>query len=265
MNMSPFSPIDSLVISRPQKGVLALTLNRAQRKNALDRELVIGLGDAFSLLEQDESIRVVLLQGAGGAFCAGADLSTIENAGSDELEGRINEFHRIILGIVEAKVPIIAVIDGPAVGFGADIALACDLRIMSERAYLEESFAKIGLMPDGGGTLWLSQFVGPRAFEYLALGTRLDAPTCQEWGIANHVVSCQELENKSLSMAEKLASSAPLAIRALKLALRAGIRSALRETLEREKRGQIELIQSADFSEGVAAFLGKRAPEFLGN
>src|SRR5690606_38627420 len=150
------------------------------------------------------------------------------------------------------------------VGFGADLALACDMRIMSESAYLEEGFAKIGLMPDGGGTLWLEKFVGPRAFEFLALGTRLNADKCLQWGIANALVPQGQALAKALAQAEQLAQAAPLALRAIKQSLRAGEKERLESTLLREKEGQAALIASQDFQEGVAAFLSKRSPQFQG-
>lgn len=267
----------SLAIEHHPHGVVVLSLNRPQRKNALDRELVLALGGALAEFgssatntgspganDSAGNIKVIVLSGEGGAFCSGADLTSISGASSDEIKERIDEFHLMIRGIVGAIVPVVAAIEGPAVGFGADLALACDMRIMSESGYLEEGFAKIGLMPDGGGTLWLEKFVGPRAFEFLALGTRLSAEDCLRWGIANALVPAGQALSRALVQAEQLAQAAPLALRAIKQSLRAGENERLESTLMREKAGQAALIGSQDFQEGVSAFLGKRPPQFRG-
>jgi len=258
------SKVSSLRITHPEPGIVSLALNRPTKKNALDRDLVLALGEALRQVAADPSVRVVLLTGVSGSFCSGADLSTIRNASPEELDSRIDEFHRMITGIVDAPQPVIAAVSGPAVGFGADLALACDMRLFSQSAYLEEGFIKVGLMPDGGGTGWMPKMVGPRAFEMLALGTRLSASDCQGFGIANSVHPETELITASYEVAQRLAQSAPLALRNIKRALRAGDRDGLSATLEREKRGQTELLGSSDFEEGVRAFLEKREAQFTG-
>lgn len=254
----------SLLVERPLEKVVSLVFNRPERKNALDRELVLAIGDALDAANDDQSARVIVLSGVGGAFCSGADLTTIREAKAEEIPGRIDEFHRMITSIVDSNKPVVAAVGGPAVGFGADLCLACDVRIFDESGYLEEGFVKIGLMPDGGGTHQLQRYVGPRAFEMLALGTRLDAATCLHLGIANHVVKAPDLAAMARQVAEKLAGAAPLAVAEIKRSLRAGHGDALRAALAREKAGQGRLLLSADFAEGVEAFLSKRPPRFSG-
>jgi 2-(1,2-epoxy-1,2-dihydrophenyl)acetyl-CoA isomerase len=244
--------------------VLELALNRPERRNALTRQLVLDLGRALREAQNDPAVRVVVLTGNGGSFCAGADLEAIRGVPAGEIEGRIREFHELILAITEMDQPVLAAVDGAAVGFGSDLALACDLRVLSDRAYFEESFSKIGLMPDGGGTYFLPRAVGARAFELIALGQRLDASSCQSLGLANRVVPSTELPSAVAELADRLANVAPLALAAVKGALRSGRQAELRLALAREAEGQARLLQSSDFQEGVAAFLEKRAPRFSG-
>lgn len=254
----------TLQVSEEPGGVLRLCLNRPKLKNALDRELVLALGSELSALPTRPKIRVVVLHGAGGSFCSGADLSTITGVDTGDLGGRIDEFHRLILGIVQAPQPVIAALDGPAVGFGADLACSCDARIFSRNAFLEEAFIKIGLMPDGGGSYWIEKYLGARAFEVLARGTRLTAAQCAAVGLANQVVDGDEALPQAIEWANEWARAAPLALTSIKHALRARDREVLPATLAREKAGQVRLLGSSDFQEGVSAFLAKRAGRFAG-
>ena len=243
-----------------------LVLNRPERKNALDRALVQALGLALRETGRDPEVRVIVLSGAGGAFCSGADLRSMTGKESSELEPRLDEFHELIRAIVGAPQPVIAQIEGPAVGFGADLALACDLRLFADTGYLEEGFVKIGLMPDGGGTMWLARQIGyVRAFEMLTLGTRLSAEDCLRLNIANSVVTAANLPTTIRTLAQRLADAAPLAVVRIKRALRQADEALLEQTLALEKEGQLALLKSRDFQEGVAAFLEKRAPQFRGS
>src|SRR5687768_14952702 len=155
--------------------VAILAMNRPQSRNALDRELIAALTRGLAETTADPEVRAVVLTGSGGSFCAGADLKKAMSEGMDgDLSTRVEEFHAIIRAIVSAPQPFVAAIDGAAVGFGADLALACELRVMSTRGYLQEKFVNIGLMPDGGGTFWLPRLVGiGRAFELLMLGSKV--------------------------------------------------------------------------------------------
>ncbi len=254
---------ESLIVTEEGASV-RIALNRPERRNALDRDLVVALGDALDAAVRREATRVIVLTGTGGSFCSGADLAGMGGAAGD-FAARIDEFHRLIRCVVTAPQPVVAAIDGPAVGFGADLALACDLRVLSDRGYVQDSFVRIGLMPDGGGTLWLPELVGAgRALEYLLLGTRLDAARCQELGVANRVVSVEAFEAAVAGLARELSEAAPLAVRAIKHAVRATSRDLLEGALGREKAGQLSLLSSEDLREGVGAFLGKRAPRFVG-
>jgi enoyl-CoA hydratase/carnithine racemase len=152
------------------------------------------------------------------------------------------------------------------VGFGCDLALACDLRVLSTRGYLQEIFVKIGLMPDGGGSFWVPRLVGlGRAMEYLLLGTRIDAALAKEVGLANRVVEPDALLASATALAEELAKGPPLAHERIKRAVRASLFSSLDDALSREKKNQLELLKSKDLMEGVLAWSERRPPVFKGD
>jgi len=254
-----------LVLER--KGAVAtLTLNRPATKNALNPELIQELGRALTEVIDDPSIRAVVLTGAGGAFCSGADLKAgMMGEGSSDLDRRIDDLHALIRAIVHAPKPFVAGIDGAAVGFGCDLALACDLRVISTRGYLQEIFVKIGLMPDGGGTFWMPRLVGlGRAMEYLLLGTRIDAALAREIGLANRVVDPDTIVHEAGSLAAKLAKGPPLALERIKRAVREGFGGTIEDALRREKENQLTLLASQDLMEGVVAWAQRRDPVFKG-
>ena len=257
--------MDSVLLVERAGPVATLILNRPSTRNALDPELLAALADALSSAAADPSVRAVVLCGAGDAFCSGADLKGAlgDLAQGADLGPRIEQFHALIRAIVYAPKPFIAAVRGPAVGFGADLALACDMRVLARDAYLQEKFVAIGLMPDGGGSFWLPRLLGlGRALEYLLLGTRIAAPLALELGLANRVVDDERAE--ALSLAQALAEGPPLALAAIKQAVRESAQGGIEAALEREKAGQTALLASQDFREGVAAWSEKRSPKFLG-
>jgi len=257
--------MESVLLVEREGPVATLIMNRPQTKNALDPELLLALAAGLSDVAADPSVRAVVLTGAGDAFCSGADL---KGALSDldqgvDLGPRIAQFHSLIRAIVHAPKPFIAAVRGPAVGFGADLALACDLRVLAPDAYIQEKFVAIGLMPDGGGSFWLPRLVGiGRALEYLLLGTRIDANLALSLGLANRLADDTRAEAQSL--ATDLAAGPPLALAAIKSAVRSSAEGGIEAALEREKQGQTGLLGSSDFREGVAAWSAKRRPTFTG-
>ena len=246
--------------------VATLTLNRPSTKNALNPELATALAKAIPEVATDRSVRAVVLTGAGGAFCSGADLKAgMTGGGEQNLGAVLDELHGVIRAIVRAPKPFVAAVDGAAVGFGCDLALACDLRVLSTRAFLQEIFVKIGLMPDGGGTFWVPRLVGlGRAMEYLMLGTRIDAALAREVGLANRVVESEALGAEAASLAEQLAKGPPLAHERIKRAVREGFAGTIDQALDREKKSQLELLASTDLMEGVMAWAQRRDPQFKG-
>jgi 2-(1,2-epoxy-1,2-dihydrophenyl)acetyl-CoA isomerase len=258
---------DVLLIERDGP-VTILTLNRPRARNALDKALVHALGQGLAAVAEDPAVRAVVLTGAGGAFCAGADLKAAMAAGAslaDELEPTIDAYHAMIRAILTAPKPVIAAVDGGAVGFGCDLALACDLRVLSTEGYLQEIFVKIGLMPDGGGTFWLPRLVGlGRALELMLLGERVSAEDARALGLANRVVPPALLRDEAVKLAHRLAKGPPLALAEIKKAVRAGLGGTIEASLEMEKKGQLRCMSSNDCLEGVMAWAQKREPSFEG-
>jgi enoyl-CoA hydratase/carnithine racemase len=247
--------------------VALLRLNRPESLNALDRTLVDALGAALEKATADPGVRAIVLGGEGGAFCSGADLKEAlrELDAGVALGERLASFQKSIRLIAAAGQPVIAAVDGPAVGFGADLALACDVRVLSERAYFEEKFVAIGLMPDGGGTFHLPRLLGfGRALELLLLGERIDAGRALELGLTSRVLPPGEHLEAALALATRLAEGPPLALAAIKRATRDSVDGSLAEALTREAEGQAKLLASADLREGVAAWMAKRKPSFSG-
>lgn len=248
--------------------VATLTMNRPRAKNALNTALLDALGAGLRAAAEDPAVRAVVLTGAGGAFCSGADLKAafVEDPNVlESIDKKLDVYHSIIRTIDEAPKPVIAAVDGPAVGFGCDLALACDLRVASTEAYFQEKFVKIGLMPDGGGTFWLPRLVGlARAMEIMMLGEPIPAARALEMGICNRVVAPGELAAEALGLARALAKGPPLALAGMKRAARAALGQGLGAALDGEKEGQMRCLRSGDCMEGVAAWMQKREPEFQG-
>lgn len=259
---------EEILLIERDGAVAVITLNRPRSKNALDAALLEALGAALRGVADDAAVRAVVLTGAGGAFCAGADLKAAlaDNPDAfDNLDGTLDAYHAIIRAVVGAPKPVIAAVPGVAVGFGCDLALACDLRLLSEEAILQEKFVKIGLMPDGGGTFWLPRLVGlARAMEIMLLGEPISAERALALGIANRVVPAASLRDEAMKLAHTLAKGPPLAFARIKRAVRAGLGATIDAALDLEKEGQLECLRSGDAMEGVLSWIQKREPVFQG-
>jgi 2-(1,2-epoxy-1,2-dihydrophenyl)acetyl-CoA isomerase len=248
-------------------GVKRITINRPERRNSVDTETVELLQNAIKSSADDES-KVVIITGAGDSFCAGADLQATSQRDikSIDVTASLREHtNPTILAMRALPKPIIARVHGHAVGVGCNYALACDLIIASEQAKFGQVFVKIGLMPDGGSTFFLTRTVGyAKAFELMATGEIINAHDARELGLVNHVVPFEQLDITVNAMAARLSSAAPIALRKIKEGLNHGLVADLASCLEFEAINQGACFQSEDFQEGVKAFLEKRQATFQG-
>jgi enoyl-CoA hydratase/carnithine racemase len=242
-------------------------MNRPEARNALTRAVIAGVAKAFADASGDAGVRCVVLAGEGGHFCAGADLrqNIMEDPQMMEhLDQYMDEFHGLVKAIVRCPKPTIAMMDGAAVGFGADLAFACDLRVASARAYAQEKFVKLGLMPDGGGTFWLPRLVGTaRALQMILLAEKVEAAELRALGVVARVVEAEALREATLEIARVLEAGPPLAHAAIKRALYASWGD-VEDALRREREEQLKLLRSQDVMEGVMAWAQKREPTFRG-
>lgn len=248
-------------------GVARLTLNRPERRNAMNPDLNRELLDGLQLAEATPQVRAVLITGAGKGFCSGADLTIFQDRPSPEVvyDNIVNGLGPLVTAIVAMPKPVLAAVNGVAAGAGASLALACDLRVMAHDASLLMAFSNIGLVPDAGATWFLARQIGfSRAFEFAAEGDRLPADRCLELGLANKVVPAEDLLDISMAWALRMAKRPTLALGMTKGALRFAQLHDLGSTIEFEARMQQDAYQSEDFVEGVSAFLQKRNPQFNG-
>jgi 2-(1,2-epoxy-1,2-dihydrophenyl)acetyl-CoA isomerase len=248
-------------------GVARLTLNRPERRNALNPDLNRELLAGLQLAASDPLVRAVLITGAGKGFCSGADLTFFHSRPSPDViyDNIVHGLGPLVTTIVTMPKPVIAAVNGVAAGAGASLALACDLRVMAQDASLLMAFSNIGLVPDAGATWFLVRQIGfSRAFEFAMEGERLPAPRCLELGLANKVVPVDDLLDISLAWALSVAKRPTLALGKTKQALHFAQQHDLSSTIEYEAQRQQEAYQSEDFIEGVSAFLQKRQSKFNG-
>lgn len=251
-------------------GVATIELARPETMNAWNKQFGINLLAAVDEVASDDAVRAVCITGSGRGFSSGADLRDI----SDEQtpEGRpdvykvlTERYHPIITGIRTMPKPVVAAVNGPAVGIGLSLALAADLVVAKESAYFLLAFVNIGLVPDGGSSLFVPERVGfTRAIEMAMLGERLPAPQAEEWGLINQVVADDAFDATVERLLDRLAAGATASYAGIKRQLNAWLYARMDEQLELEARIQRESANSDDFVEGVTAFLHKRAAEFKG-
>jgi len=259
------------IILDKQGNIATLTLNRPEKLNALNPRMQVELDDAFRIVNQDDKIRALVITGAGRGFCAGGDIKESFQAGIDAgKEGGIDDSmpgfpEQACLALVRMVKPVIAAINGVAVGFGCTLSLACDIRIASEAARFSVPFPRVGLVPECGSTYFLSRLVGiGKACELVFTGRMVDANEAKEIGLVNQVVPTGELIKSAYEMASSTTNSSPLAMQLARRGLYQGMDTALATQLRYETLAQIFLRGTADFAEATRAFLEKRDPVFTG-
>lgn len=250
-------------------GITTITLNRPEKLNALAGHMRRDLAEALEAAGSDRTVHVVVITGVGRAFCSGGDVAAmadlIERQDADEFSRLLGSARRVVTAIRDMTKPVIASINGPAFGAGFNLALACDLRIASSNATFSQSFAKVGLHPDWGGTYFLPRLVTPnKACELFFLGDSINAEEALRLGLINFVVAPSELEAETRKLAERLREAPAIAIAAAKQAVYMSQSAELEEMLRYENEAQMRCFDSDDGAEGVRAFLEKRPAKFTG-
>lgn len=251
-------------ISLSQDGPVAwLTLQRPDRLNAFTAEMHAELRDALGKMQTSESARCLVITGAGRGFCAGQDLADLDMAAlADVVEQHYNPLIRTVTTL---NMPVIACVNGVAAGAGANLALACDIVIAARSATFIQSFNHVGLVPDAGGTWTLPRLVGmPRAMAIAMTGEAVTAEQAADWGMIWRCVDDSELQSETAALAHRLGNQATTALAYTKQLLRQSWNHTLNEQLDLERDFQQAASQTADFREGVDAFLNKRKPNFTG-
>jgi len=248
--------------------VAIITLNRPEARNAFSHEMITLWNDYLKQARGDHTVRVIIVTGTGDTFCSGGDIREMA-------EGRLRSWdmksflwdgvHRIILTLEDLDKPVIAAINGPAMGAGMDMAIMCDMRVCSENARFAESYINMGVIAGDGGAYFLSRLVGTsKALELLLTGNVITPEHALQWGIVNRVVPHEDLMKETVALAETIANKPPLAVRMMKRAVYQAQTSSLRSHLDYISSQMALLSETDDHREAAQAFLEKRAPVFTG-
>jgi 2-(1,2-epoxy-1,2-dihydrophenyl)acetyl-CoA isomerase len=248
------------------EGVLTITLNRPDVLNACNRKMTDEIQDALKKAERDAGVRCIVLTGAGRAFCSGEDLKSRQADGTQGFESTLRDrYIPIVLKMRNIEKPVIGSINGVAAGAGCSLALACDLRVASDKASFIEVFVRIGLVPDAGSSFFLPRLVGlGKALEMAFTGDSVGADEALRIGLVNRVVPADELEGATRELALRLAKAPTRAIGLSKRAMNRALTMDLEQILEYEVFTQEAAGNTEDHKEGLAAFLEKRTPNYMG-
>jgi 2-(1,2-epoxy-1,2-dihydrophenyl)acetyl-CoA isomerase len=269
--MRAMSDYETVNVHR-RNGAATIELNRPERLNAWNQQFGVDLRGAVEEVAGDDSVRAVLITGAGRGFSSGADLKEMgedhpvtDDGRPDVYKVLTERYHPIITGIRHMPKPVVAAVNGPAVGIGCSLALACDLIVARRSAYFLLAFVNIGLVPDGGSSLFIPARVGhARAFQMAMLGERVDAETAERWGLINRVYEDEEFGAAVEELVDRLAAGPTKSYAGSKRQLNNRIYWGFEDQLELEAQIQREMSRSDDFLEGVTAFVQKRDPRFSG-
>jgi enoyl-CoA hydratase len=258
-----YASIDDLAVTL-RNGVLSVTMTRPDSLNSLTQAMLTAIADAMAQAAGDPQVKVVRLGGAGRGFSSGAGISeTDQTAVSHDAEAVLDAANRAVASIVALPKPVVAVVQGPAAGVGASLALACDVVLASETAFFMLAFTKIGLMPDGGASALFAAAVGRiRAMRMALLAERIPATDAYDWGLVTAVYPADKFETEVDKVIATLASGPAVSLRKTKQAINAATLTELQGAFEREREGQLQLLVSPDFREGTQAFRQRRAAKF---
>ena len=250
------------LLSEAGGAVHRLTLNRPARRNALTPDLARAIAGQFDLIEESGQAEVVVLRGAGGHFCAGLDLHWLRGLGESpaiaDLQRGLGDFQAAVLAIVRCPVPVLAVVEGTAAGFGLDLALACDMRLAESGATFTSAFARMGLVPDGGSSFTLPRLLGPgQALRFLMAGETLSAARAFTLGLVDEVRDGPEFDAAVAAVTRSIAAAAPSSVRTIKRLVRGDELGALEQALASEGAAQIQALQSPEFHRRLEAFVSR--------
>ena len=257
------------IVLQVESGLATLTLNRPDRLNSFNTEMHAEVKDAFAKIKGDASVRCLLITGNGRGFCAGQDLSDRSVAASEQMpdlaESVENNYNPLIRTISGLEMPVICAVNGVAAGAGANIALACDLVLAAKSASFIQSFNKLGLVPDSGGTWNLPRLVGQaKAMSLCLLGEKVPAEEAQAMNMIYKVFEDDELLSEATALGQKLAKAPTKGLAFIKRAIRASSTNTLDQQLDLERDLQGEAGRTDDYREGVDAFMNKREPNYQG-
>jgi 2-(1,2-epoxy-1,2-dihydrophenyl)acetyl-CoA isomerase len=261
------TPETRTILTACADGVATLTLNRPEARNALDMTMRGDLEAALTALDRDTDVRILVVRGAGEHFSSGGDVKPMRDNTMTAPEGqsRVEAINRAITALARFRTPTIAMVDGAAVGAGCNLALACDLILASDRARFGEVFARIGLIPDAGGTYFLPRRIGlARAKELVFTADIINARDAERIGLINRVVPVADLERETMALARRIADGPPRVLAAAKTLLDRATGLDLESALHWEALTQGAMIAAPDHREGLRAFFEKRPPRFTG-
>ncbi len=262
------------IILKKEGHIATITLNRPDKRNALSLQMIEEMGAAFEDAADDDDVRVVVITGAGSAFCSGIDVAFLASAAqatggvaSGEGMRRLmrTRFQKVFLGIQKFEKPTIAMVNGLTIGIGCDLAFICDMRVGSEDARFRNGFVRMGLIPDGGGTWLYTRLMGlGGGLEFLFTGDYLEAEEAHRLGVLNRLVNAVDLEKETMALAQRIAKGPPIAIRLSKVLAYQALETDLDTALEVSAAYQPLALSTEDHKEAITAFFEKREADFKG-